>query len=422
VTRLTKSIDKELSVLPDHPTVSILTNCKNGERTVRTCIEAVLAQTYPRIQYVFQDGGSTDGTLEIVREYANRHPGRIRVIQKADSCAEEGFFNGLTACHGEIIGSSMVDEEMLPHAVAWGVEQLKRLPRAGAVYGDVYLTDAEGRVTSTWVGQSFSLEAFLCSEVMPPFAASFFRREAILKAGLQTRKWIFGVGEYEFWLRIAMGHAIHHVPGVMAKYAFHPNTASYRILSKDDEFVSARKAFLEKFFAEPHLRNEILAMKAQAFAGVHLFVGDVLCGLQDYSKAQKHLQQAMGYQPNPTCVLDLAQRLARAGLDWDFKMLRNNLSAHLGRLSAQRIVCYGAGNDFQGLLCSGVFHGHTVVAVLDNNRPKGELVGGVPVIGEADLSQIAHDLVVVTSSKWVHEFRTAAVRRSEKDSASVPVI
>jgi hypothetical protein len=419
---LTKSIDQELCLLPDHPTVSILTNCKNGKRTARACIEAVLAQTYPHIQYVFQDGGSTDGTLDIVREYASRHPGRIRVIQKADSCAEEGFFNGLTACHGEIIGSSMVDEEMLPHAVAWGVEQLKRLPRAGAVYGDVYLTDAEGRVTSTWVGQPFSLEAFLCSEVMPPFAASFFRREAILNAGLLTRDWTFGIGEYEFWLRIAMEHAIHHVPGVMAKYAFHPHTASYRILSKDDEFVSARKAFLEKFFAEPHLPKEILAMKAQAFAGVHHFVGDVLLNLKDYLKARKHLETAIEDQASPLRVLDLAQKLARAGLEWDSRMLRNHISAHLQKLTGRRILCYGAGNDFRELMSSGIFDDRIIVAVVDNYRHKGELVGGVPVIPEADMGRIAHDMVVVTSSKWVHEFRTAAVRRSEKDSASVPVI
>jgi len=419
---LTEPVPKELSPLPDNPTVSILTNCKNGARTIRGCIEGVLAQNYPRIEYVFQDGGSTDGTLDIVKEYTKRYPGRIRLNHEPDSCPEEGFFRGLKACNGEIISSSMVDEEMLPEAVAWGVEGLKSLPQAGAVYGDVYLTDRKGRITSTWKAQPFSLKAYLCSEVMPPFAASFFRREAVLGAGLCTRNWTWGIGEYEFWLRIAMKYPIHYIPGIIAKYAFHSDTGSYGILLRDDKFVTARKMFLERFFAEPDLPEPILGMKEQALAGLHLFIGEVLRTLKEYPKAQKHLQKAMEHQPNPTCALELAQKLARAGLEWDIKMLRNNISAHLKKLPLQRIVCYGAGNDFMDLLSSGVFAGHRVVAVVDNYRPKGELVGGVPVIAEADMGQVDHDMVVVTSSQWAHEFRTSAARWSTDHSPYVPVI
>jgi glycosyltransferase involved in cell wall biosynthesis len=419
---LTESIRKELPPLPDDPTVSILTNCKNGARTVRKCIEGVLAQNYPRREYVFQDGGSTDGTLDIVKEYMSRYPGRIRLNQEPDSCPEEGFFRGLKICKGEIIATSMVDEEMLPEAIARGVEELKRLPQAGAVYGDVYLTDAEGRITSTWIPTPFSLEGFLCSEVMPAFAASFFRRDALLGAGLLTRNWIWGIGEYEFWLRIGAKYAVHHFSGTIAKYAFHPGTSSYNILSDDEKFVATRKAFLDRLFAEPDLPESLRRLEKRALGGLHLFIGEVLLSFKEYPKAQKHLQKAVEYQPNPALVLDLAQKLARAGLNWDAKMLRNNISAHLKKLSPQRIVCYGAGNDFRELLSSGVFDGHTVAAVVDNHRPKGSFVGGVPVIPEADMGQVDHDVVVVTSSKWAHEFRTSSARRALENSPTIPVI
>ncbi len=417
-----ESIRNELPPLPVEPTVSILTNCKNGARTVRKCIEGVLAQNYPGMEYIFQDGGSTDGTLDIVKEYASRYPGRIRLFHEPDSCPEEGFFRGLRVCSGEIIGTSMADEEMFPGAIAWGVGHLKRLPQAGAVYGDVQLTDAEGKVSGTWIPTPFSLEGFLCSEVMPAFAASFFRRDAILGAGLLTRNWTWGIGEYEFWLRIGIKYPVYHFPGTIAKYAFHPGTSSYNILSEDDNFVATRKAFLDRFFAEPDLPESFRGMKEQALGGLHLFIAEVLRSFKEYPKAQKHLQKSLDHQPNPSLALDLAQKLARVGLEWDFKMLRNNISAHLKKLPAQRIVCYGAGNDFKKLLSSGVFGGHTVVAVVDNHRPKGSLVEGVPVIPEADMGKVEHDMVVVTSSKWAHEFRTSSARRALENSSPIPVI
>jgi glycosyltransferase involved in cell wall biosynthesis len=54
------------------PLVSLLTVVRNGKATIRECIESVLAQTYPLIEHIIVDGGSTDGTLDIIREYGIR--------------------------------------------------------------------------------------------------------------------------------------------------------------------------------------------------------------------------------------------------------------------------------------------------------------------------------------------------------------
>ena len=409
-------------MLTDNPTVSIFINCKNGARTVRRCIEGVLTQTYPHVKLLFQDGGSTDGTLNIVHEYIKKYPGRIHLNQEPDSCWEEGFFRALRACEGDIIGSSMVDEELLPGAVAWGVEQFKRMPQAGAIYGDVYVTNSDGRITETWFGRPFSLEAYLRREVDPPFAASFFLRKAILEAGLLTRNWVWGMGEYEFWLRLAMKYPIHYVSGVVAKYSFHSGTASYRDFLDDDKFTSVRKAFFETFFREPDLPESIRGMKTQAMAGLHIFIGGVLRNLKEYTKARKQLQNALEYIPNGFHLLELAQTLFRAGLEWNHKMLRTHILAHLANLPSRKIVCYGAGNDFIEFLSSGVFDGHIVVAVVDNYRSKGELLRGVPIIRETDLDQIDYDVIIVTSSKWANELRTAAMLRSINKSTRIPVI
>ena len=409
--------EESLSPLKDDPMVSILVNCKNGKRTIGRCLEGILAQSYPRIEVVFQDGGSTDGTLDIVKAYINRQPGLIRLKAEQDSCAEDGFFRGLKSCKGDIIILTCVDEELLPDALAWGVKQLKSLPLAGAVYGDVYVTNSEGKTMNTWFGRPFSLKGYLCRKIDPPLAGSFFRREAILGAGLLTRKWTWGIGEFEFWLRIGLKYPIHYVPGVIAKYAFHTNTASYGQFLDDEQFVLVRKAFFDKFFAETDLPESIRGMKEQAIAGLHLFIGEVLYSLKGYSQAQKHLQKALDLIPNGSRLVDLTQKLSIAGQD-----LRTHILAHLANLPPQKIVCYGAGNDFMELLSSGVFEGHSVLAVVDNFRPKGERVCEVPIISEAELGQVEHDMVVVTSSKWAHQCRAAATRWSIQNPPYIPVI
>ena len=204
---------------PDNPTVIIIINCKNGMRTVRRCIEAALTQTYPFVEILFQDGGSTDGTLDIVKEYMQHYPGRIHLYAEPDSCAGEGFYRSLkNACELQVAGNSSiiaycnVDEERLPDAAAWGIEQLRNLSEAGAIYGDVFVTDVDGNITGKWLGTPFSLGAYIRREVDPPLAASFFRRETLIEAGILTRNWNWATHEHELWLRVGLKFPIQYIP------------------------------------------------------------------------------------------------------------------------------------------------------------------------------------------------------------------
>jgi len=410
-------------MLPENPTVSIFINCKNGSRSVRRCIEGVLAQTYPHVKLLFQDGGSTDGTLDIVHEYMKKYPGRIHLNQEPDSCPEEGFFRALKACEGDIIGSSMADEELLPEAAALAVEHFKKLPEAGAIYGDVYVTDIDGKITGTWVAQPFTLEHYLCCEISLPFAASFFRREALLEAGLLIRNWTLGIGELELWLMVAMKHPIHYVPGIIAKFAFHPDCKSHsNFYLNDSKTVSDVESFLERFFLEPDIPAAVRKIKRKALAGIRLSIAEVLLNNGQISKAQTHILKALEHEPNELRLSKLSRRLFMSDSEWDIKMLRTHISAHLEKLPFQRIICYGAGNAFIDMFSSGVFGSHEIVAVVDNFRSEGECVCGIPVIRETDLGRIAHDIIVITSLAYMHKLRTSAMRWVMNNSPHTLVI
>ena len=115
-----------------YPLVSIFCFCKNRVKTIRRCIDSIITQDYPNVEIIVQDGASTDGTLEILQEYGNQ----IKLVSEPDTGPMDGFFRALQRIRGEFFGSCLSDEELFPHAVSWGVENLIKRPEVAAIYGD----------------------------------------------------------------------------------------------------------------------------------------------------------------------------------------------------------------------------------------------------------------------------------------------
>lgn len=84
--------------------VSIITPCLNSERTIRQTIESVLHQTYKNIEYIIVDGGSTDGTVEIIKEYMPQFGGRMRYVSEKDKGIYDAMNKGLRMSRGQLIG------------------------------------------------------------------------------------------------------------------------------------------------------------------------------------------------------------------------------------------------------------------------------------------------------------------------------
>ena len=124
--------------------VTILTVSYNAERTIARTIESVLNQTYPKIEYIIIDGASTDGTVEVAREYQkafDETPGRtLRIISEPDKGMYDGLNKGARFAYGELIGQINADDWYEPDAVetmagfyekehydaAWGSIRIKK--------------------------------------------------------------------------------------------------------------------------------------------------------------------------------------------------------------------------------------------------------------------------------------------------------
>lgn len=249
------------------PTVSAFMFVRNGARSLRRAVDSLLSQTYPNIEFVIQDGASTDETLSILQSYGSR----LQVVSAPDSGPNEGLWRALNRCTGNFVASCLSDEELLPDAIERAVAIFQQMPSLAAVTGDAIITDIDGVQTGFWKSGPFNLIDYLLCDYTPYFCASFFRRQALVDTGLGTATWSKDCIEFELWCRIAEHGRIHYSPQTFAKYASHPGQSTNNVRDVKVHFAGRMKQIAaicsaHGYFGEsPLLRTQFVWGHARTF-------------------------------------------------------------------------------------------------------------------------------------------------------------
>jgi predicted O-linked N-acetylglucosamine transferase (SPINDLY family)/glycosyltransferase involved in cell wall biosynthesis len=229
------------------PLVSVICFCKDRASLIKRCIESVVNQTYRNLEFVVQDGASTDGTLELLQSYAERDP-RIKIVSEPDSGPAEAYWKVLHRCTGDYIATCLSDEELALDAVEKAVSWFAAAPTVGAFTCDGHTTDADGKIIGEFKAGEFDFAAYLFGRYCPFWPGSFFRRSALLDIGLQRPGWNLGCLEFEIWCRLAQDHEVRYVPEPMSKYAIHPGQLS-NTPQNFHEHIDNRLALIERMFS-----------------------------------------------------------------------------------------------------------------------------------------------------------------------------
>ncbi len=179
------------------PLVSIVTPVYNLAGYIEETARSVLAQDYPHIEYIIMDGGSTDGTLEIL----NRYRDRLRIVSAPDEGTADAINRGFRLSRGEIFAFLNADDTYLPGAVRAAVEYLAAHPDAGGVYGDANWIAADGRPLGPYPTREFD-PAALAEECFICQPACFLRRQVFEQAGMLDTQ-LHCSFDYDLWIRIA---------------------------------------------------------------------------------------------------------------------------------------------------------------------------------------------------------------------------
>ncbi len=176
-------------------------------------IRSILRQTYPHLEYIVVDGGSTDNTLSVLQSYND-------VISKWVSEPDDGqsaaINKGWRMSQGDVLAWLNSDDLYEPEAVERAVALLELHPEALAVYGDAWFIDADGRIIKRHRAKPFDLSALLLEGNYIPQPAVFVRRSVLEKVGWLAEELHFSM-DYDFWLRIGMHGELLYVPEVWAQ-------------------------------------------------------------------------------------------------------------------------------------------------------------------------------------------------------------
>ncbi len=279
------------------PLFSVLCSVKNRASLIRRCVESVLAQDDPAVDVVVQDGASTDGTLEILREYGDR----IHLVSEPDAGAGDGLFRALRRARGAFWGSCLSDEQLVPDAVSWARRTFAEHPELGGIYGYAEGVDREGARLSRQDAGEFSLEDLLTYRQLPPFVASFFRMDSYRQLGL----WDYtGGGELDLWFRFAVRFPIRRFPKLVAYYGIDRSALSNQAAIYRAERNPRLEALWRLFHDDP-AAHPYRHLEARATAGYFLRFAGMFVRNADWDLARESYHQARTHWP--ACAADWLQ-------------------------------------------------------------------------------------------------------------------
>jgi len=203
--------------LKSHPLVSIITPSYNQVAYLEQTIHSVLAQNYPNIQYLISDGGSTDGSVDIIRKYADHISWWV---SEPDLGQADAINKGVAHSDGEIIAWLNSDDIYAPGAIASAVRALQDHPEAGLVYGRAVSITSKSRPLNDLAFDRWGVDDLAAFNILTQ-PAVFIRREAWERAGGLDPSYHMLL-DHHLWLRIAAQFPIVGIPEVWAFARHHP--------------------------------------------------------------------------------------------------------------------------------------------------------------------------------------------------------
>ncbi len=270
------------------PLVSIITPAYNRASYLDETIQSVLAQDYPRIEYIVLDDGSTDDTREVLAKYTGRiiwetHPnmGETRTVNK-----------GISMAKGEIVAVVNSDDPLLPGAVNEAVAFMQAYPDIMVAYPDWDYIGPTSEVTGHIQVREYDYLYMLKRHYCTPGPGAFIRRKAFELTEMRDPEFKY-VADLEYWLRLGLYGKFARIPKTLATFRVHPDSAS--VSHRGKAMAAEHIRLMEKFYSRPNLPPEVLRARHEAFAWAHL-VAALTVGVSRWSVLE-HCSKAILYHP-----------------------------------------------------------------------------------------------------------------------------
>jgi len=268
--------DAAARALPARPRVSLVTPSFNQGEYLEETILSVLHQGYPDLEYFVMDGGSTDGTVEILRSYSDR-------ITYWESQPDRGQSHAINKGWGRAAGKYLwwlnSDDLLMPGALFHAVEYLETHPQIDLVYGDHVRIAGDGRPIDVYSYPAFDFVAFELGRPDVSQPGALMRAEVLTRVGYldETLHYLM---DLDYWRRMALaGCRLAHLDRPLALFRIYDEA---KTLAGSPLAAEERAILNDRLFAHPGLPPAIRRNRARVTSQMHLYQARTLLMCGDY--------------------------------------------------------------------------------------------------------------------------------------------
>ncbi len=199
------------------PLITVVTPSYNQARFIEETIRTVLLQGYPRLEYIVMDGGSTDGSAEIIRRYA---PWISHWTSERDAGQSDAINKGFRMANGEIIAWLNSDDTYHPNALREAARAFAANPACGMIYGACDIINEDGSLYRRYPSRSFDLKILINTWNFVPQPATFFRRDVYRRVGEVDMDLHYSM-DRDLWIRLGRAAGAVKIEPLLANIRYY---------------------------------------------------------------------------------------------------------------------------------------------------------------------------------------------------------
>lgn len=270
--------------------IALVTPSLNQAGFLRETIDSVLHQEYPALDYLVVDGGSSDGSLAVMRSYGER----LRWLSEPDSGQSAAINKGWRLTQGEIVGWVNSDDRLEAQALTHVANFFEANPTVDLVYGDCHWINANSQITGSYPACPYDYTRLVVEALnFIPQPATFFRRSLLESVGAIDESLHFTM-DYDYWLRAGLRHRGAYLPVYLAALRRHGGAKSIAQLGR---FAAENVRIFERLLAQPDLPPAVAAQRRLALSNVYQRAADSSFWAAEVGKARRYAWQAWRCRP-----------------------------------------------------------------------------------------------------------------------------
>jgi glycosyltransferase involved in cell wall biosynthesis len=276
--------------LPDGsswPRVSIVTPSYNQAQFIEETIRSVLLQGYPDLEYIIIDGGSTDGSVEIIRKYEQW---LAHWVSEPDRGQSHAINKGWAAVTGKWLGWLNADDIYLPGVLNRVGALFTDNAQVDLIYGDVQYVDATGAPRDVCIKSEFSLPAMITKGGLIHTPAVFWRKNLNSLAGALDESQHYAM-DNDFWLRVAPFARCRYLPGIMGTFRRHEGS---KTMNSELALIRENYGILRQRLQEPPYVTLLSEQEAHMVLGGFVWqMGVLLLRMGQQDEAIQRFREAI---------------------------------------------------------------------------------------------------------------------------------